>query len=55
MLKKYAERVPITRPYFEAEPEAPVEAFEVAPASHAVFRIGEALVPVYRAATVSGP
>ncbi len=55
MLKKYAERVPITRPYFEAEPEAPVEAFEAAAARHPVFRIGEALVPVCRAATVSGP
>jgi hypothetical protein len=55
VLKKYAERVPITRPYFEAEPEAPVEAFEAAPARHPVFRIGEALVPVCRAATVSGP
>ena len=55
MLKKYAGRVPITRPYFEAELEAPVEAFEAAAASHALFRIGEALVPVCRAATVSGP
>jgi hypothetical protein len=44
VLKKYAERVPITRPYFEAELEAPVEAFDAAPASHALFRIGEALV-----------
>ena len=55
VLKKYAERVPITRPYFEAELEAPVEAFEAAAARHPVFRIGEALVPVCRAATVSGP
>jgi hypothetical protein len=55
VLKKYAERVPITRPYFEAELEALVEAFEAAPASHGLFRIGEALVPVCRAATVSGP
>lgn len=34
MLEKYAERGPITRPYFEAEPEAPVEAFEAAAARH---------------------
>jgi hypothetical protein len=52
---EYAERVPITRPYFEAEPETTVEAFEAAAAPHPVFRIGEALVPVCRAATVSGP
>jgi hypothetical protein len=52
---EYAECVPITRPYFEAEPETTVEAFEAAAAPHPVFRIGEALVPVCRAATVSGP
>ena len=55
VLKKYVEPVPITRPYFEAEPEVPVEAFAAAAARHPVFRICEVLVPVCRAATVSGP
>lgn len=41
VLKKYAERVPITQPYFDAEPNAPIEAFETEAARHPVFRIGE--------------
>jgi deazaflavin-dependent oxidoreductase (nitroreductase family) len=40
VLKRYAERVPITRPYFVAVPDAPVEAFAVEAERHPVFRIG---------------
>ncbi len=41
VLKNYAERVPITQPYFDAEPDASVEEFKVEAARHPVFRIGE--------------
>ena len=41
VLKKYAEQVAITRPYFDAQPGAPIEEFEAEAARHPVFRIGE--------------
>ena len=40
ILKKYVERVPIARPYFDAAPDAPIEAFVTEAARHPVFRIG---------------
>jgi deazaflavin-dependent oxidoreductase (nitroreductase family) len=39
-LKKYVARVPITRPYFTATPDAPIEAFIAEAARHPVFRVG---------------
>ena len=39
ILKLYASRVPITRPYFAAPPEAPVEAFADEAVRHPVFRL----------------
>ncbi|GIW07458.1 MAG: hypothetical protein KatS3mg060_2263 [Dehalococcoidia bacterium] len=41
VLRLYATRVPITRPYFDASPDAPVEAFAAEAARHPVFRIAD--------------
>ena len=43
VLKKYVNRVPITRAYFDAAPDAPVEAFGAEASRHPVFRIGQAV------------
>jgi deazaflavin-dependent oxidoreductase (nitroreductase family) len=40
VLKRYATEVPITRPYFDARHDAPVEAFAAEADRHPVFRIG---------------
>jgi deazaflavin-dependent oxidoreductase (nitroreductase family) len=39
VLKRYLEQNAITRPYFDAAPDAPVEAFRAEAARHPVFRI----------------
>jgi deazaflavin-dependent oxidoreductase (nitroreductase family) len=39
VLKKYLKQVPIVRPYFDATPESPLEAFVAEAARHPVFRI----------------
>ena len=39
VLKKYVKQEPITQPYFEANPDAPVEEFEAEASRHPVFRI----------------
>src|SRR5215211_4532773 len=39
VLKAYAERVPITRPYFDAAPNAPLAAFVGEATRHPVFQI----------------
>jgi deazaflavin-dependent oxidoreductase (nitroreductase family) len=39
ILRQYAREVPITRPFFDAGPEAPLEAFAAEAARHPVFRI----------------
>lgn len=39
VLRRYAQRVPVTRPYFDAAPEAPVAAFAAEATRHPVFRI----------------
>lgn len=39
VLKEFALRVPITRPYFAASPHGPVEAFVAEASQHPVFRI----------------
>ena len=40
ILKKYVQAVAIVRPYFEAEPNLPVEAFAAEAPAHPVFLIG---------------
>ncbi len=40
VLKQYVNLEPITRPYFDAAPDAPAEAFAVEAARHPVFRLG---------------
>lgn len=42
VLKDYLEQTPITRPFFDVGPEAPVEAFEREAARHPVFRLVKA-------------
>jgi len=42
VLKKYVTELPITRPYFDARPESPLEAFEAETQRHPVFRLKEA-------------
>jgi deazaflavin-dependent oxidoreductase (nitroreductase family) len=37
VLKEYVQRVPITRPYFDATPHSPLEAFAAEAARHPVF------------------
>jgi deazaflavin-dependent oxidoreductase (nitroreductase family) len=39
ILKTYVERVPITRPYFDAAPDAPLAAFAAEVPRHPVFQI----------------
>jgi deazaflavin-dependent oxidoreductase (nitroreductase family) len=39
ILKTYVERVPITRPYFDAAPDAPLAAFVAEATRHPVFRV----------------
>jgi deazaflavin-dependent oxidoreductase (nitroreductase family) len=39
ILKTYIERVPITRPYFDAAPDAPLAAFAAEAPRHPVFQI----------------
>jgi deazaflavin-dependent oxidoreductase (nitroreductase family) len=39
VLKKYLKQVPIVRPYFDATPESPLEAFVAEASRHPVFRI----------------
>jgi deazaflavin-dependent oxidoreductase (nitroreductase family) len=46
VLKRYVTDVPITRPFFDARPQSPLEAFEQEAPQHPVFRIvGEAGEP----------
>lgn len=40
ILKKYVNRVPITRSYFDAAPDAPIEEFVAEATRHPVFRVG---------------
>jgi deazaflavin-dependent oxidoreductase (nitroreductase family) len=40
VLKTYATRVPVTRPFFDAGPDAPLEAFVAEGDRHPVFRLG---------------
>jgi len=39
ILKAYVERVPITRPYFDAAPDAPLTAFVAEATKHPVFQV----------------
>ena len=39
VLKRYVSQVPITRPYFDATPDSPLEAFAAEAQRHPVFRI----------------
>ena len=39
VLRKYVERVSVTRPFFDATPESALEAFEAEASRHPVFRI----------------
>lgn len=39
VLQRYVARVPITRPYFDARPDAPLDAFRAEATRHPVFRI----------------
>jgi hypothetical protein len=39
ILKTYLERVPITRPYFDAAPDAPLAVFVAEAPKHPVFQI----------------
>lgn len=41
VLKQYLANEPITQPYFEAAPDAPLEAFAQEAARHPVFQIGQ--------------
>ena len=43
ILKKYVKRVSITRPYFDAATDAPIEAFVAEAPRHPVFRLGRAV------------
>ena len=40
VLREYVRKVPVVRPYFEADRNAPVEAFVAEAARHPVFRLG---------------
>jgi deazaflavin-dependent oxidoreductase (nitroreductase family) len=40
VLKEYVRREPVTRPYFDAKPAAPVSAFVAEADRHPVFRVG---------------
>jgi deazaflavin-dependent oxidoreductase (nitroreductase family) len=39
ILKAYVERVPITRPYFDVTPDAPLAAFAAEASKHPVFQV----------------
>jgi len=39
ILKAYVERVPITRPYFDVDPDAPLAAFAAEAPKHPVFQV----------------
>ncbi len=39
VLQRYATRVPITRPYFDAKPDSPLAAFEAEAPRHPVFAL----------------
>ncbi len=39
ILKAYVERVPITRPYFDVAPDAPLAAFAAEAPKHPVFQV----------------
>jgi hypothetical protein len=39
VLKQYVTEIPITRPFFDAKPDAPLEAFNAEAYRHPVFRI----------------
>jgi hypothetical protein len=39
ILKAYVERVPITRPYFDVAPDAPLAVFAAEAPKHPVFQI----------------
>ena len=41
VLQEYVRRVKQARPYFDATPESPVEAFEAEAGKHPVFRLSE--------------
>jgi len=43
VLKRYKAEIPITRPFFDAKPDAPLEAFVAEAHRHPVFRIHGAL------------
>lgn len=45
VLWEYVRATPITRPYFDAEPDAPPEAFAAEASRHAVFRIARPAEP----------
>jgi deazaflavin-dependent oxidoreductase (nitroreductase family) len=40
VLREYVRKVPVVRPYFEVDRNAPVEAFAAEAARHPVFRLG---------------
>lgn len=42
VLKRYVEKIPVVRPFFDASKDAPVAAFEVEASRHPVFRLGPA-------------
>ena len=42
VLKRYVNKVPVVRPFFDAAKGAPVSAFEAEASRHPVFRLGEA-------------
>lgn len=39
VLRQYVREIPITRPFFDATPDAPLDAFAAEAARHPVFRI----------------
>jgi hypothetical protein len=39
VLKQYVTKIPITRPFFDVKPDAPLEAFVAEARRHPVFRI----------------
>ncbi|MEV4314915.1 nitroreductase family deazaflavin-dependent oxidoreductase [Actinocrispum sp. NPDC049592] len=41
VLKEYARKEPVTRPYFDAKPGDPVDAFTAEAARHPVFQVAE--------------
>ncbi len=51
ILRRYLEREPVTRPFFEARPGDPIEAFEREAQLHPVFR----LVPIRAAGAATSP